>query len=70
MRFVTYSISKLAILVSWLLFLSITNTCYKSLILSLLNKKLAYVILRSNLEDTSVFFLHVRALYSVLLQFL
>jgi hypothetical protein len=27
-------------------------------------------MLESNLEDTSVFFLHVRALYSVLPQFL
>jgi hypothetical protein len=66
----TYSISEPATLVSWPLFLSTTNTCYESLILSLLNRKLVYVVLESNLEDTSVSFLHVRALCPILLQLL
>jgi hypothetical protein len=65
-----YSITKPAILPSRLLFLSTTNLSYASLILSLLNKEPIYVVLTSNLEDILVSFLHVRALYLVLLQFL
>jgi hypothetical protein len=68
--FITYSISEPATSVSRPLFLGTTNTCYESLILLLVNKELAYVMLRSNIEDTSVSFLHVRALCPVLLQFL
>jgi hypothetical protein len=47
-----------------------TNLCYDSLILLLLNKKPTYVVLVSNLEEASVSFLHVRALCLVSLQFL
>jgi hypothetical protein len=42
---------------------------YESSISSLSNKELAYVVLESNLEDTSISFLHVRALYLVAPQF-
>jgi hypothetical protein len=50
--------------------LSSTNLRYASLFLLLLNKEPMYVILTLDLEDISVFFLYVRALYLVLLQFL
>jgi hypothetical protein len=66
---ITYSISEPATSVSRPLFRGTTNTCYESLISSLLNKEPAYVVLGSNLEDTSVSFLHVCALCLVLPQF-
>jgi hypothetical protein len=47
--------------------LGITNTSYKFSFLSLLSKKPTYVVLPSNLEVSSTSFLHVRALYLVLL---
>jgi hypothetical protein len=50
--------------------LSSTNSRYASLILLLLNKEPTYVVLILDLEDIFVSFLHVHALYLVLLQFL
>jgi hypothetical protein len=47
--------------------LTITNLYYISLFLLLLNKEPTYVILISNLEDISISFLYIRALYLVLL---
>jgi hypothetical protein len=51
---------------SRLIFLGVTNSCYNSLISSLLNKEPIYVVLVFDLEDILVLFLHVRALYLVL----
>jgi hypothetical protein len=65
-----YSTTKRVNLLSRLKMLSSTNLYYASLILLLLNKEPTYVVLASNLEYASIFFLHVRELYLVLLQFL
>jgi hypothetical protein len=67
---ITYSITKLAILLSRLLFLSITNLSYVSSNSLLLNKEPMYVMLISKLEDTLVSFFYIRVLCLVLLQFL
>jgi hypothetical protein len=50
--------------------LSSPNLYYNSLILLLLNKEPTYVVLRLDLEDISVSFLHVRVLCLVSPQFL
>jgi len=66
---VTYSTTESVNPLSWSKSLGSTNSHYKSLISSLLNKEPTYVVLTSNLEDTSVSFLHVRALCLVPPQF-
>jgi hypothetical protein len=60
---ITYSTSKPANPVSRPLFLGTTNLPYAFLILLLLNKEPTYVVLTLDLEDISISFLHVRALY-------
>jgi hypothetical protein len=69
-RLLTYSITKPNTLPNLTKRLSGTNLYYVSLILLLLNKEPMYIVLVSNLEDISVFFLYIRALCLVLLQFL
>jgi hypothetical protein len=66
----TYSTTKQVNLLSRLKMLSSTNLYYASLILLLLNKEPKYIVLASNLEYTSISFLHIYVLYLVLLQFL
>jgi hypothetical protein len=65
-----YSITKPNTLLNLIKRLSSTNLYYASLILLLLNKEPMYIMLISNLEDISVFFLYIYTLYLVLLQFL
>jgi hypothetical protein len=67
---ITYSTTKCVNLLSALKRLSTTNLRYASLILLLLNKEPTYAVLTLDLEYIFVSFLHVRALYLVLLQFL
>jgi hypothetical protein len=65
-----YSTIKLVNLLSQPKRLGTTNLCYESSISSRSNKELAYVVLKSNLEDTCVSFLHVHALCLVVPKFL
>jgi len=66
---ITYSTTKSVNPLSRSKSLGSTNSHYNSLISSLLNKDPTYVVLISNSEDTSVSFLHVRALCPVPPQF-
>jgi hypothetical protein len=67
---ITYSTIKLPNLLNYLKSLSTANLRYVLLNLLLLNKEPTTVVLASNLEDTSISFLHIRALCLVPLQFL